>query len=129
MGIGYSLLWDDDTGDFMLVDGSLVLASDDLSILEWLHCNLGVEEGKYQIYQNTGIGIPLIRMLETKGRVAMDTIFAVIKTKIEETALACQWVASVDSVTLERQGNSLHIIVSITTANGESVTEEEEITL
>ena len=33
MGIGYSLLWDDDTGDFMLVDGSLVLASDDLSIL------------------------------------------------------------------------------------------------
>ena len=129
MAIGYSLLWDDDNDDLMLVDGSLVLAADDLSVIEWLNCNLGVEEGRYDIYMDTGIGVPLVSLIGAKGSVPIDTILAVLRTRIEETALICPGVESVDSVTLERNGRTAHLHIAVTTTDGETIESEEDIEL
>ncbi|MDO5548304.1 MAG: DUF2634 domain-containing protein [Eubacteriales bacterium] len=129
MAIGYSLLWDDETGDFMLVDGGLVLAEGELSVCEWLACNIGVEEDKHPIYEDTGIGVPLGDLIGAKGAVPMGTIMAVLSTKIEETALLCPDVASVGNIRLERQGGTAHLTMTVQTTGGETVEEEAEIDL
>lgn len=129
MAIGYSLLWDDETGDLMIYDGGLVLAEEELSVGEWLTCNIGVEENKLAIYEGTGIGVPLSELIGAKGSVPMNTILAVLQTKLEETALLCEDVASVGSIHIEKKGDTAYLTMTVTTTTGEQIEQEAEIEL
>lgn len=129
MAIGYSLLWDDDTDDLMLIDGGLVLAEGELSVGEWLTCNIGVERGKCPIYDGTDIGVPLSELMGAKGAVPITTIMAVLQSKIEETALLCPDVDSVSNIQLTRQGNGAHLTMTVTMTDGEQLKQEAEIEL
>lgn len=127
MNMKYSLLMDEETEDFVLMDGDLVLAADELSVIEWLNCNLGVEENAYEIYQDTGIGVPMRELIGLKGSVPIDTIMAAIRTKVEETALQCGGVDSVDNVTLTQNGRTATLHIVVTASNGEIVEADEEV--
>lgn len=127
MNMKYSLLMDEEAKDFVLMDGDLVLAADDLSVIEWLNCNLGVEEDAYPIYQDTGIGVPMRELIGLKSSVPIDTIMAAIRTKVEETALQCGGVDSVDDVTLTQDGRTATLHIVVTASNGEIVEADEEV--
>jgi hypothetical protein len=129
MEIGNSLLWDDNAEDFTLIDGGLVLTEGELTVGEWLSCNLGVEEDKLTIYEGTGIGVPLRDLIGAKGSVSIATIMAVLSTKIEETALLYPFVSSVRDIGIEQDGRRAQLTLTVETTDGESVEEEAEIDL
>lgn len=117
--IGYSLLWDDDTGDITLIDGKPVLAADELSVLEWLNCNLGVEKDAFDIYEGTDIGIPLRELIGAKGAVPAGTIMAVLEGSVEETALACIAVERVNDIRLTQSGTTVTLGLSAESVYGD----------
>lgn len=129
MAIGNSLLWDEDADDFTLIDGGLVLTEGELTVGEWLSCNLGVEEDKYRIYEGTDIGVPLSDLIGAKGSVPISTIMAVLSTKIEETALLYPHIAGVNNINVEQDGRTAHLTMTVETTDGEMIEEEADIDL
>lgn len=117
--IGQSLLWDDKAGDIMLISGRPVLAEDELSVLEWLNCNLNVELDAFDIYTDTGIGIPTRELIGAKGSVPRGTIFAVLQSAVEQTCLLCKAVERVTDMLVGQSGAKVTMGIELKTVYGD----------
>jgi hypothetical protein len=124
---GKSFKFDFDTGDFVIQDGNLVVASDYESTKIWIQKILKTEKFKFKIYEKDDTtmeyGITLMDLI-TSNNYPLSYLKAEITREITETLLLNSVIASVDNFVFNRNKLILSVTFNVTLVDGTIIESE-----